>query len=205
MTAAVRSGQERVGAEGLIPSRFVGRGVTLGSSPRGWRHWGTLSLLVRSDEVGHSGFPEQEGKLCTVPHRVKDDRGAASCSPVWTGVSEQWAGDTDVGTKGISNNNKPCLPKAKGSAFIRKTSKKQDVRCKLSTARTLKVAHLKYKHESERFWAPKFHLDTTTKFPLLQDRLEIQHLRQKNSLAKFLFIPKGRRRENQAFRSSLLV
>lgn len=77
MTAAVRSGQERVGAEGLIPSRFVGRGVTLGSSPRGWRHWGTLSLLVRSDEVGHSGFPEQEGKLCTVPHRVKDDRGGS--------------------------------------------------------------------------------------------------------------------------------
>lgn len=94
MTAAGRSGQGRVGAEGLIPFRFVGRGVTLGSSPRGWRHRGTLSLLVRSDEVGHSGFPEQEGKLCTVPHCAEDDGGgggAAIPSPVWTGVSEQWA------------------------------------------------------------------------------------------------------------------
>lgn len=69
---AVRSGPGSVGAEGLIPFRLVGGGVTLGSGPRG-----TLSLRVRSDPVGHSGFPEQEAKLCTVPRRVKDRSGAA--------------------------------------------------------------------------------------------------------------------------------
>lgn len=94
---------------GLIPHWFVGSGVTLGSSPRGSRHKGTLSFLVRSDGVGHSGFPEQAEEPCTVPHRVKDRGTAAICSPVWTGVSVQWAGDMDIGTKGIetsvSNNN----------------------------------------------------------------------------------------------------
>lgn len=48
----------------------MGSGVTLGSSARGSRHKGTLSFLVRSDGVGHSGFPEQAEESCTVPHTV---------------------------------------------------------------------------------------------------------------------------------------
>lgn len=71
-----------------------------------------LSFLVRSDSVGHSGFPEQAEEQCTVLHHVKECGTAAICSPVWTGVSVRWAGDMDIGTKGIetsvnnSNNNK---------------------------------------------------------------------------------------------------
>lgn len=47
-----------------------------------------------------------------VPHHVKDSGTAAICSPVWTGVSVRWAGDMDIGTKGIetnvNNNNSPA-------------------------------------------------------------------------------------------------
>lgn len=95
---------------GLIPQWFVGSCVTLGSSPRGSRHKGPLSFLVRSDRVGHSGFPKQAEEPYTVPHRVIDCGTAAICSPVWTGVSVRWACDMDIGTKGIEtsvnkNNN----------------------------------------------------------------------------------------------------
>lgn len=69
---------------------------------------GHCLFLVQSDSVGHSGFPEQAEEQCMVPHHVKDCGMAAICSPVWTGVSVRWAGDMDVGTKGIEtsvNNN----------------------------------------------------------------------------------------------------
>lgn len=85
--------------------------------------------------------------------------------------------------------------KPKEVLLFGKTSKKQDVRYKLSATRTLKVAHLEYQHESERFRAPKFHL-YTTKFRLLPDRPETQRLRQKNhSVSLHLSVLKRRRRE----------
>lgn len=93
---------------GPIPLWFVGSSVTLSSSPQGARHKGTLSFLVRLNGIGHSGFSEQTEEWCTVPHSVKECGTAAICSPVWTGVSVRWAGDMDIGTKGIEtsvNNN----------------------------------------------------------------------------------------------------
>lgn len=69
-------------------------------------HKGTLSFLVRSDGFGHTGYPEQAEKQYTVPHSVKECGMAAICSPVWTDNSVQWAGDSDIGTKGIETSVK---------------------------------------------------------------------------------------------------
>lgn len=99
--ATLHSGQESVGTTGLIPHCSVGSSVTLGSSPQGAWHKGTLSFLVRSVGVGHSRFPEQAEKQYTIPHNVEKCGMAAICSSVWSGNSVRWVGDMYIGTKGI--------------------------------------------------------------------------------------------------------
>lgn len=61
-----------------------------------------LYFLVRSDSVCHRGFPELRSRARS--HTAFKDSSHSLGRP----VGERWAGDTDVGTKGIEtsvNNN----------------------------------------------------------------------------------------------------